>query len=264
MNLKDWQEAFYRGIFDPTQDNIQKACEGVDSTDNLSAEERLGIYRGSILGGLTSGLSGIYPVCEKLVGEQYFTQMVSGYLKQYPSGSPDLGNYGEHLPQYISDFQPAKELFYLPDVAKVEWLWHQAFNAAETPASNQGFLPVSELANIAVEDQARIQFCLNPSASLMKSDYPVHKIWAVNQNDYEGDQTVNLDDGETNLIVWRSQDFGMRIDVINEDELKFLTAINQGKLFAEIAEMSFSLPISELLPPYIQMGLISGFRLGKS
>ena len=71
MNLKEWQEACYKGIFDPTQENIQHACHGVNGTENLSSEDRLGIYRGSILGGITSGLTGIFPVCEKLVGEKY-------------------------------------------------------------------------------------------------------------------------------------------------------------------------------------------------
>ncbi len=263
MSLRAMQKAFYQGIFNPKDtQTLASLQDTIASTDApLSPEDRIDIYRGSILGGITEALTAIYPVCVKLVGETYFTRMVSGYLTQYASGSPDLGDYGEHLAQYIADFAPAKELVYLPDVAQLEWYWHKAFNAEESGLSRRVQHTIAELGDLTEEQHANIQFCLSPSACLMSSQYPVHKIWQVNQDDFEGEPTVNLDDGGVALVIWRSPDYGMRIDVLNEHEHEFLNALHQGQRFQDIAQLPCAASINELLPSLIQMGLITGFNL---
>ena len=180
--LKAWQQDFYQGIFNPTDENIQQACIDVINTDTLSAEERLSIYRGSILGGITTALTGIYPVCEKLVGQQYFIQMVAGYLREYPSGSPDIGNYGDKLAEYLTEFiskqASAQELIYLPDTARLEWLWHKAFNSEDASSLHQPltkrpliYRPLTELADIDQEDQGRIRFHRASSLGLLHAAY---------------------------------------------------------------------------------------------
>ncbi|MFC3151084.1 DUF2063 domain-containing protein [Litoribrevibacter euphylliae] len=263
MSLKEMQLAFYEGIFNPHNDtNLSQLSNTICRTDApLSAEDRIGIYRGSILGGITEALTAIYPVCVKLVGETYFTHMVAGYLTQYASGSPDLGDYGEHLPQYIADFTPAKELFYMPDVAQLEWYWHKAFNAEEAGNAPKISYTLADLGNVTEEQQPSLQFCLTPSAFLMTSDYPVHQIWEVNQDDHQGDQTVNLDDGAVQLVIWRSADYGMRIDLLRDAEYQFLFALDQQKTFGEIAQLTCGEHLNELLPKFIQLGLIAGFNL---
>ncbi len=261
MNLKKWQSDFYQGIFHPSENTVRQACNGINSSDSLSARQRLDIYRGSILGGMTSGLAGIYPVCEKLVGEHYFSQMVAGYLKQFPSDSPDLGQYGEHLAHYITLFEPAQDLIYLPHVAKLEWLWHQAFNALHTSSKQDEIQAISELAQLDKEQQAKILFHLTPSANLMKSHMPIHIIWQVNQDDFNGDKSVNLNEAGGNYLVWRNEKFNMHIDVLSDDEFYFLEAITQGKNFSQLAQLSFADKVSQLLPNFLQMGLIIGFTL---
>ncbi|GLQ30024.1 HvfC/BufC N-terminal domain-containing protein [Litoribrevibacter albus] len=263
MSLREMQKAFYEGIFNPNNtENLSELGHTVATTNApLTAEDRIEIYRDSILGGITEALTSIYPVCVKLVGETYFTHMVAGYLTQYASGSPDLGDYGEHLAQYIADFTPAKELFYMPDVAQLEWHWHKAFNAEESGNAQAIQFTVAELANLSEEQQPFIQFCLSPSASLMSSAYPVHKIWQVNQDDYQGDQMVNLDDGGVRLVIWRSPDYGMRIDVLNDSEHEFLSALYHQQAFGDVAQLPCATDINELLPKFIQMGLIVGFNL---
>jgi hypothetical protein len=263
ISLKALQESFYESIFNPQNTtNLTHLGQQIQHNDSpLTPEDRITIYRNSILGGITDALAAIYSVCVKLVGDEFFTHMVSGYLKQYPSGSPDLGNYGEFLPEYIEGFKPAKELAYLPDVARLEWLWHKAFNAPELKYLTDKPSEISELAHIPEEKQGLIQFCVDPSASLMNSDYPVHRIWEVNQDDYNGTETVNLDDGSSKLLVWRCPNYGMRIDMLNESEFTFLSALQQNKTFIEIAELQLEESINDILPRCIQTGLISGFHL---
>jgi len=265
--MKAWQQDFYRGIFNPTEDNVQQACIDVCSTAALSAEERLSIYRGSILGGMTTALSGIYPVCEKLVGQQYFIQMVAGYLREFPSDSPDIGNYGDTLADYLRDFiskqASAQELVYLPDTARLEWLWHKAFNALEVHQQENECRPLTALADIEAEDQGRIRFYLDTSLGLMQSTFPVDKIWQANQDQSQEQdkKSISLDDGAVYLVVRRAADYGMSIEVITADVFQFLTAIDQRQCFADIAELDFDTLLADLLSYSMQSGLIVGFDL---
>jgi len=265
LSLKEIQNAFYESIFNPKdKNNIQVLSEKITNSESpLNPEDRIDIYRNSILGGITDALAAIYPVCVKLVGETFFTHMVAGYLKQYPSGSPDLGNYGEHLPQYITNFKPAQELIYLPYVAQLEWYWHKAFNAEEANTNKSIAYSIPELGNLREDQQALIQFCLSPSAHLMVSPYPVQKIWEVNQDDFEGEPQVNLDEGEVKLVVWRCPAYGMRIDVLTDSEFQFLTALSQKQPFGTVAQLALEESINTILPRCIEVGLIAGFNLAE-
>jgi hypothetical protein len=263
--MKVWQESFYRGIFNPTTDNIDNACVDVKGSEVLSAQDRLTIYRGSILGGITTALMGIFPVCLKLVGEQFFTHMVAGYLRKYPSGSPDLGDYGANLGDYLDDFitsrDSTQQLVYLPDSARLEWLWHQAFNAGGVEGAQSQSQSLEELALIDDEQQGNIIFKLDPSIGVMESAYPVDEIWRLNQENSDEMTSVDLDVGGSCLMVQRNANFDMVISTLSHEEFQFLNSIYNGISFAQIAEIEFQSTVSELLAMSIQSGLIVGFSM---
>ena len=268
--IKAWQQDFYQGIFNPTQEHIKQACVEIEETEELSAQERLTIYRNSILGGISSGLMGIYPVCTRLVGETFFTNMVAGYLRQYPSGSPDMGDYGEFLADYLEIFlvkiNQQQDLRYLADVARLEWLWHQAFNAAELSLDAEKTLPLTKLANVSSEQQGGIIFKLQPSLGLLSSNYPIDQIWQGNQlkNSEQDDDgiTVELKEECREFVIWRSSGFDMNIERITiASGLAFLKDLQRGYSFAAIAAQEYSSPVEVLLPYFFQSGLIVGFTL---
>jgi hypothetical protein len=290
--IKRWQEDFYNGIFNPTHEHIQQACRDIEVTAVLSAEDRLGIYRHSILGGISSALMGIYPVCTRLVGGTFFTHMVAGYLRRYPSESADMGDYGGFLADYLETFlvkiNQHQGLKYLPDVVRLEWLWHQAFNAAELPIElstelsngldyDETIIPLSELANIPVEQQGRIVFKLQPSLALLSSIYPIQDIWQANQ--VESDQTeadqeesgkrvrdnsnnIELKEEYREFAIWRSPNFAMHIETLSiAGGLAFLNDIQLGHSFAGIAAKEYPSSVEVLLTHFLQSGLVIGFIL---
>lgn len=267
--IKRWQQAFYQGVFEPTQSHVMKACADIQQTMDLSAEDRLAIYRNSILGGITSGLMGIYPVCNRLVGETFFTHMVAGYLKQYPSNSPDVGHYGGYLADYLKDLlvsiHQQQDLAYLPDVARLEWLWHRAFNAQEVDRLEEnGIIPLTALADMNPEYHGQLVFQLQPSLGLLASQYPIDEIWQVNQvSNIESEETIELTEETREFVVWRHADFSMHIERITiPGGVEFLADIQQGFSFAKIAAKEYASPVEVLLPHFLQSGLIIGFHLG--
>ena len=259
MSLLELQQSFYSAVFDAESTENTEFYECIKPTVNLTGEQSVNIYKDSILGGLTEALFNIYPVCVKLVGEMFFNHMVEDYLKRYPSDSPDIGDYGSGFSNYIADFEPAKELEYLADLVTLEWSWHRAFNASDTLAAD--ICSIADLSTVAEVDQGSIHFVTTPSATLVRSMFPIQQIWQVNQEDYVGDGIVNLDDGAVCLVVWRNATFGMRIDVLSEQEYEFLQAVIDGKSFSEIATLPCASDLPGILGRCMQTGLIAGFTL---
>ncbi|MCP9884130.1 hypothetical protein KBY97_03165 [Synechococcus sp. ATX 2A4] len=62
-------------------------------------------------------------------------------------------------------------------MARLEWLWHRAFNAPDRAS-----LELLALARIPPEHWDRLVFLLPARAALIASDYPIHRIWEVNTN----------------------------------------------------------------------------------
>ena len=154
------------------------------------------IYRAGYLASLTEALRDVYPVCDRLVGADCFTALARSYLPQHPSVSADLHCYGAGFAGFLLGF--LADLPYLPDVARLEWLAHEAFHAADAPP-----LDLTRLAAVPAANHALLRFHLHPSVRLMRSDFPVHRIWQVNQPDWTGAESVNLDEGGVALAVYR-------------------------------------------------------------
>ncbi|HWQ39871.1 MAG TPA: DNA-binding domain-containing protein [Burkholderiales bacterium] len=160
---------------------------------------RFSIYRATVFANLGEALRAVYPVVERLTGERFFAQAARHFVRDYPSASGDLHRYGAEFPLFLASFQPAASLPYLADVARLEWLWHEAFHAADHQPLDR-----SRLAAIPAAQWPQLRLGFQPAARLLRSRYPVHRIWQVNQPDYRGDDTVSLDEGEARLLVFRA------------------------------------------------------------
>ena len=68
--LADLQTTFLAGLSDDDAKTsiVSKICD----TDSLSASQRFEIYQDSIEQSLMNAITEIYPVCQKLVGEEFF------------------------------------------------------------------------------------------------------------------------------------------------------------------------------------------------
>lgn len=251
-SLLELQQQFIRGL-------RSESNEILHSIDNkkLTAQDHLNIYRGSIIGTLQKALKEIFPVCLKLVGEKFFIAMINDYIETTPSSSPDIGNYGKQFAEFVRDFDPAKTLPYLSDVARLEWAWHSIFNAPDHPIFN--FEKLKEYSEIASN---RIVFCLPPESHLITSPFPIHRIWEVNQEDYKGDQTVIIDQYSCYyFLVWRNN-LDMQIDELTRYNWNILNCFQQDLTVEEICtNFAEEVDIIEVLPELVQKGWLVDFHL---
>ncbi|MHB1947652.1 MAG: HvfC/BufC family peptide modification chaperone [Gammaproteobacteria bacterium] len=253
--LRELQQQFIKDLF--SEDN--ETLLHIQSSTHLTAKEQLTIYRHSIHGALQKVLTDIFPVCCKLVGKEFFIAMSDVYIARTDSISPDIGNYGHKFPEFIASFPPAQTLPYLADVARLEWAWHRILSAPES-----GKLDFQQLSQHIESDNDKIIFILPCESFLLSSEYPIHRIWEVNQETYEGDQTITLMENERYYFFVFRQGLIMRIDVISHDEWQILTWIQSGLTIAQVCEQanieSPELSIEEILPNLVRKQWLTGFK----
>lgn len=255
--LRELQQDFYRSLFETTDDIPVLAH--IKPGKDASSVSRFAVYRGSLFGGLSKALAATYPVCQQLVGETFFGALAYRYIARHPSGSPDLNDYGEQLAELIRNSPAAEDLPYLADVARLEWAWHRAFNAADPPVSN-----LHRLHQAPSEQYPAMRFKLTPDSSLLASPFPVQQIWAVNQADHPGDEHIDLASGGCRLYIWR-QALNMHMDELTPVEWDFLTQLKQDTPFGELCEQLLAQhpeqDMGQLLGTGIQRGWISRFEI---
>lgn len=221
---------------------------------------RLGIYRNNVFTNLRETLRTIYPVINKLVGKEFFSYAADTFIQRYPSPAGDLNRFGEYFGAFLADFAPAAELVYLPDTARLEWLTHQTYHAAEVmPLDRQA------LGSIAPDDYGRLLFSLNPACALLASEYPVHRIWQVNQTGYTGDPSVDLASGSVRLLILRHGNF-IELQPLADGEWVLLNSLAIGENFAQACcktlQVDPEFDVGHCLCDLVEQAALVGFRLG--
>lgn len=139
------------------------------------AGRRFAVYRNNVAVGLADALEAGFPVLRQLLGPENFRHIAGLYLRQHPPSSPLMMHYGQRLPGFLAGFAPVRHLGYLPDVARLELALRQSYHAADaTPLAHEA------LAAVPPESLGAHRVILAPSLRLLRSDWPLHAIWAFN------------------------------------------------------------------------------------
>ncbi len=225
--------------------------------NGTTPEQRLSIYRNNTQLGLTEVLRDVYPVVNKLVGEAFFNQLASAYINLHPLQSACLLEFGEQFSEMITGILAAQNLAYLPDVAKLEWRWHEAYHESDMPA-----MELSALAQLDPADSNRIGFKLHPSTRFLVSNYPIAQIWACNQPDYPADTLINLNQGGCQLLIYRAES-EVKIVSLEPADYQCLTALAFGTTFTKAVEQVMvnhpDFEVQACLQHWLLKGLLTDF-----
>ena len=226
QSLRELQRAFHDAIlFD---DRAALASLGVVA-GALSAQARIAIYRNNVLGNYRKALAATYPVVRRLVGGAFFDATVDHFVRAHPSASGDVNRYGGELASFLESYRPARDLAYLPDVARLEWAIDQAGIAADAPRFD-----FDALAAVPADEQGSLRFSLHPSTSLVSSAYPIFHIWRVNQPGEAADERVDLAEGGEVVLVSRRR-AGVAVEKIASGDFALLAALGTGANLTQAA-----------------------------
>ncbi len=264
MMLETIQDRLTVAIAAPTDAVARRDAAGLirDNT-RIPPELALDIYSNNFMGAQASALATAYPACMRILGESCFNGLAYRFIAQTPSTAPDLNRYGEHFAELLDAWTRSAsqlaEYAYLGDLARLEWLCHTAYYAADDPPFDFSALSHSDNSR-----QGQIRFALGHSIGLMQSNYPVMAIRELNLSD-DGARTV-ADDGQTDFLVVSRPAYRSVVTHVDEQSFRLLRACQAGHTLGSIIEADALLAesIQTRLPQLIERGWITGFTLNET
>ena len=220
--------SFQTSFADALLDTDRPIPRGVVAHDAASPARRFGVYRNNVVSGLVKALRNSFPVVEKIVGDEFFAAMARVFVTEQPPRSPLLAAYGDGFPAFVAAFEPARELPYLADVARLEAARIRAYHAADaTPVGADQF------AALDGEVAGDLRIALHPSAEIVRSPFPIVTIWAMNS----GEQQL------APVEIWRGEDalvarpyLDVQVRTLPSGGAAFLFALAAGRSIGEAAE----------------------------
>ncbi|MFO1423313.1 MAG: DNA-binding domain-containing protein [Candidatus Competibacteraceae bacterium] len=256
LGLRELQLGFAAAVLDGAEGDFDRHVRAA----GLSGARRLQVYRNNALLSLTGALEAVYPVARRVVGDGFFQYAAAQYIARHPSRSGDLHAFGEHFPAFLESFAPAADLVYLPDVARLEWAYHRAFHAADHRP-----LDVAALARVPAERQGDLRFELHPATRLLESAFPILRIWRVNQDDHDGDSTVDLSEGGVKLLIVRRQNLEIEFEPLEDGEFALLRALAGDCDFVTACERAMTeqptLDLPACVQRHVSQGVLVAFHL---
>src|SRR5437660_10582566 len=115
------------------------------------------------MAGLVKPLSSRFPAVENIVGQEFFAAMARVFIVEQPPRSPLLATYGDEFAAFIAAFEPARELPYLADVARLEAARTRSYHAADATPVDPG-----QLATLDTDAIGGIRIDMHPSTAIVR------------------------------------------------------------------------------------------------
>lgn len=226
--------------------------EGLHTWNDSNPASRFAVYRNNVLSSLINALADSYPVVQALVGEAFFRAMALVYVQENSPRSRLLVHYGHDLANFIDAFEPARQLPYLGDVARLEALRIQAYHAADmTPLSHE------QLSNAVAtsEDPARLVFTLHPSLAVLSSPFAARSLWAAHQGELA---IENVDPYRAEQCLVLRQHLDVLVIAIDAASAAFIARLQAGQALGEAtADCPADFNLSACLALLISHGAIT-------
>jgi hypothetical protein len=241
-------EAFARALADPS---------GPPPAETMGRERgpdarRFAVYRNNIAMSLIAAMEARYLVVRRLVGNEFFRAMARAFVAGAKPRSAVILHYGADFPAFVANFEPARDLPYLADVARLESAWVEAYHAAEAEP-----LTVAALAAIDPAKAGDLRFAFHPAARLLRSDHPAASIWAGHQGTSEAKAPDDWR-GEEALVTRPEADVHVRI--LPRGGYSFAVALRTG---ATLGEAHSAIDFEGFDPGSHLIGLIEAGALSK-
>ena len=218
---------FAAGFAAPLLDPGRATPASVSARGGGPADRRYAVYRNNVTTSLAEALADIFPAVRRLVGDDFFSGMAIAFARAHPPRSRLLFEYGHGFPAFVADFEPARGLPYLADVARIERAWLDAYHAADAEP-----LPAQALGTIAPENLPGAKFRPHPALRILRSPYAAFSICAANRYDQAAAAAAPIrgDVAEDTLVTRPGPTVSMRR--LPPGAAAFLLALAEGRSLA--------------------------------
>jgi len=251
-SLRDIQQHFVAALLHDRPD-----LAGIIADGRFAATRHLQVYRNNVFESLTAALRAVYPAIARLVGDGFFRYTAHEYVVQYPPTGGNLHDFGGRFAEFLFGFPAAAGHEYLPDVARLEWAWHEAFHAAEAAP-----LDPSSLAEVPPAQYAALRFILHPSARLVTSRFPLAALWEANILADGEVPELDLKSGADELLVIR-RGLTVAVERLAQGEYALLETIARQQPFGDACEAALArdpqFDLGRCLQKHVRCATLTGF-----
>lgn len=251
LSLRELQLSFAAAVLDGSSAVVAPWI----TDDGLDPTARVGIYRNNLQEGFLKALSLGFPVIQRLVGEDYFRQLGRLFLAEYPSRAGNLHHTGAPFPGFLRGRFGASPYAYLPDVAELEWAYQECLVAPDSAP-----LDLTLLENTAPESLANLRFALHPACRLVRSEFPIVRIWRANQDDRDGTEVIDLRQGADFVLVRRNE-AGIELRRLAAAEFALLRSMDHcntlGEALQDALTAAADFDLATALRRFIGLGVLA-------
>jgi hypothetical protein len=244
LPLKQLQNILYRlitaasGVAEGLAAEKRLAAEGgmpaggldalVLGDDRLSAEDRVDIYANMYFYRLLDVLKEDFPATLRVLGDDNFHNLATGYLLEYPPTEPSVMYCGLNLAAFLRNHPLRKDTPYIADLAALERAIVEVFHGPDAVA-----LEADELRAIAPENWPALKLRIHPAVQILKLEYRVAELLRAIEEEREWKPAAAR---AVEVIVWRrnSQVFYRELEKV---EQRAIATLQGGVTFAKICEL---------------------------
>ena len=236
--LKQLQNLLYRlitaasGVAEGLESERGMPAGGLDAIvrgdDRLSAEDRVDIYANMYFYRLLDVLKEDFPATLRVLGDDNFHNLATGYLLEYPPTEPSVLYCGRHLAAFLRRHHFREQAPYIADLAALERAIVEVFHGPDAPV-----LEADWLRAIAPEKWPALMLRTHPAVKTLKLEYRVAELLRAVEEEREWKPA---DTGAVEVIVWR-RDARVFYRELETAEQRALEAARSGTSFAQICDL---------------------------
>lgn len=177
--------------------------------DGMPEEERLAVHRNNFIVSLSAVLADTFPALRRIVDPRFFAYAAHEFLTRHPPERACLAEYGGGFPAFLAGFAPCRDLPWLPDLARLEWVLSRSLNAPDAEP-----LTVAALGAFPSGAMPGLVLTLHPALFHIASSWPVERIRRCGLSGEAGPGAVAAEP--------------VRLEVSREDGEVFLSRLDPG------------------------------------
>ena len=228
----------------------------IGQTREVSRERRLSIYGNGYFGRLIDTLGANYSSVKNVTGPDEFHDLARAYLVKHPSTFKSIDDVGHRMAAFLKRHPLARAFPFLPDLAALEWTAHQAFFADDLP-----LLDPRRFRSIPPAAWPRAKLMLDPSAAMLKLDWPVDGLWR-DDGQWDKRRVRGLKKDPLHVLVFRRTDGEkwVRVSRLTPAQYGLLDRLARkeplGRALLALSPKHASLPIQEWFEDWVGEGII--------
>lgn len=229
MQLAKLQNGFKNMMLDPESIKNDKDFQSEFLEGDISLENRFSIYQNNIILTLIGVIRDTFPILSKLVGDEFLTLMAKEFIKTNHPKTGNLNEYGAEFPSFIGEFELAKSMPYLPDIARFEWLKNESYYAKDDiPLAPEKLQTLSEdqLSNLIMQPRHAVKIATSP--------WPILAIRDFCETDNPNEQ-LSLNQGGINILIHRPY-LNVLVTEISDELYKFIDGMQKNMPLQKINE----------------------------